>query len=382
MNQTSPPRIVVIGAGIVGLSAASALAHDADITVLEMESQPAYHSSGRSAATYIEPYDNMTVAQLTMASLAFFQSPPSGFSEALLVRPRGGLTLCPLDQVDVFEAFLRDWTGPCPQLREISVAEAIAYIPVLRRDYVHRAAIDPMALDLDVHALITGHRKRVLGAGGRVLTNQRVVALTPGRPWAIQTADGSRFTADIVLNAAGAWGDAIAQLAGVRPVGLVPKRRTACLIDPPAGVQAAHWPMVHDAISSFYFRPESGKLMVSPADKTRSEPCDAQAEEIDVATAIDRAQTAAELPVRHIAHRWAGLRSFVADNKPVNGYAPDVAGFYWLVGQGGFGVQTSPTMARIARHQVLGLDMPEDLRARGLDAKQLAPARLVAPARG
>ena len=139
--------------------------------------------------------------------------------------------------------------------------------------------------------------------------------------------------------------------------------------------------MVHDAISSFYFRPESGKLMVSPADKTRSEPCDAQPEEIDVATAIDRAQTAAELPVRHIAHRWAGLRSFVADNKPVNGYAPDVAGFYWLVGQGGFGVQTSPTMARIARHQVLGLDMPEDLRARGLDAKQLAPARLVAPAR-
>ena len=375
MAQSNKPRIVVIGAGIVGLSAASALAQDADITVLAMESQPAYHSSGRSAATYIEPYDNMTVAQLTMASLSFFQHPPEGFSDAPLVRPRGGLTICPIEQVAVFEAFLRDWTGPCPQLREISVDEALAFIPVLRRDYVHRAAIDPMALDLDVHGLISGHRKRVLGAGGRVLTGQRVVALTRAATWDVRTADGGRFDADIVLNAAGAWGDVVAQLAGVRCVGLVPKRRTACLIDAPAGVQVADWPMVHDAISSFYFRPESGKLMVSPADKTPSEPCDAQPEELDVATAIDRAQAAADLPVRHIAHRWAGLRSFVADDKPVNGYAPDVPGFYWLVGQGGFGVQTSPTMARIARQLVLGLDLPHDLLARGLAPAVLSPAR-------
>ncbi len=378
MPQSNKPSIVVVGAGIVGLSAASALAQDAHVTVLEMESQPAYHSSGRSAATYIEPYDNMTVAQLTMASLAFFQAPPDGFSDAALVRPRGGLTICPAPQVNVFEAFLRDWTGPCPQLREISVDEAIACVPVLRRDYVQRAAIDPMALDLDVHALISGHRKRVLGAGGRVLTNQRVVALTRGTPWSVLTADGSRFSADIVLNAAGAWGDAIARLAGVRTVGLVPKRRTACLIDPPAGLQAAGWPMVHDAISSFYFRPESGKLMVSPADKTPSEPCDAQPEELAVAIAIERAQAAADLPVRHIAHRWAGLRSFVADDKPVNGYAPDAPGFYWLVGQGGFGVQTSPTMARIARHLVLGLQLPDDLLARGLAPALLSPARFSA----
>jgi D-arginine dehydrogenase len=371
------PEILVIGAGIVGLSAASALAEDAHITVLEMERQPAYHSSGRSAATYIEPYDIMTVAQLTMASHAFFTNPPEGFSEVPLIHPRGGLTLCPAGQEAVLDAFLRDWAGPCPRIHEISVDAASAMIPALRRDYLVRAALDPTVVDLDVHALISGHRRRVLGHGGQVLTQQRVVAFErAGGRWQVRTEAGNRFEADIVIDAAGAWGEQVATLAGVRGVGLVPKRRTAVLVDAPAGMPSAHWPMVHDATSSFYFRPESGRLMLSPADKTPSEPCDAQPEEIDVAIAIDRAQAAADLPVRSIAHRWAGLRSFVADDRPVNGYAPDAPGFYWLVGQGGFGVQTSPTMARIARHLVLGLPMPDDLLARGLTAAALSPARL------
>lgn len=370
------PEIVVIGAGIVGLSAASELAADAHVTVLEMESQPAYHSSGRSAATYIEPYDNMTVAQLTMASHAFFHAPPAGFSEVPLIHPRGGITLCPEGQEAVFEAFLRDWAVPCPRIHEISVQAALDMIPVLRRDYVRRAALDPTVVDLDVHALITAHRRRVLAHGGQVLVQQKVIGIDRGARWTVRTDAGNAFTADIVIDAAGAWGEQVAALAGVRGVGLVPKRRTAVLIDAPAGVPSAHWPMVHDATSSFYFRPESGRLMVSPADKTPSPPCDAQPEEIDVAIAIDRVQAAADLPVRSIAHRWAGLRSFVADDRPLNGYAPDAPGFYWLVGQGGFGVQTSPTMARIARHLVLGLPMPEDLLARGLTAEVLSPARL------
>lgn len=376
------PDIIVIGAGIVGLSAAAELSSVANVTVLEMESQPAYHSSGRSAAACIEPYMNETVARLTQASLAFFRAPLAGFAEAPLVRQRGGLTLANDEQSAEVDAFLAEWRALVPQLEEISVAAALKKIPVLRREFVVRALFDPSVGDLDVHALISGHRKRVMAAGGSVRTSARVDALEHGVVWRVRvtaahTSGVQRewLAADVVINAAGAWGEEIGKLAGVRGVGLVPMRRTACLIDAPPGHDVRQWPMAHDVRGTFYFRPDGNRLMVSPADATPTQPCDAQPEEIDVAIGIDRAQAFADLPVRAIAHRWAGLRSFVADNIPVAGYASGAPGFFWLVGQGGFGVQTSPAMARIARALVLGEALPSELLANGITSAAFAAGR-------
>ena len=369
------PEIVVIGAGIVGLSVAAVLAPDARVTVLEAEAQPAYHSSGRSAAAYIEPYLSPVIGHLTQLSRGFFAAPPPGFAEAPLLAPRGGLMLADADQAAAAAAFLALWREQCPAIRELSVMDACLRLPGLRGERLQRVLFDPEVFDIDVHALITGHRRRVLQAGGAVRTNSRVVALERTDRWHVRTDDGGTVHADIVVNAAGAWGEVVGRLAGAAPVGLVPKRRTACLIDAPPGADVRTWPMVHDIRGTFYFRPDAGRLMVSPSDETPSEPCDAQPEEFDVAVAVDRAQQWADLPVRAIAHRWAGLRSFVRDKRPVVGYAPAAPGFFWLVGQGGFGVQTSPALARIARCLILGEPLPDDIAARGIHEGLFAPER-------
>lgn len=371
------PEILIIGAGIAGLSVAAELANDAQVTVVEKESQPAYHSSGRSAAAYIEPYIGPTIAHLTQLSRGFFMTPPASFAASPLLCRRGGLMLANPEQNTLIDAFQSQWRDLCPAVHEISIDDACAKLPALRREHLSRVLFDPEVFDIDVHALITGHRRRVLSAGGAIRTQSAVVALTRRDRWLVRLADESTLHADIVVNAAGAWGEVIGRMAETATVGLVPKRRTACLIDAPPGANARAWPMVHDMRATFYFRPDAGRLMVSPSDETPSEPCDAQPEEIDVAVAIDRAQQWADLPVRSVAHRWAGLRSFVADKLPVAGYAASAPGFFWLVGQGGFGVQTSPAMARIARNLILGEAMPVDVVARGVTSEMLSAERML-----
>ncbi|NJN52822.1 MAG: FAD-binding oxidoreductase [Gammaproteobacteria bacterium] len=369
------PSIIVIGAGMAGLSCASHAAEFADVTVLEAESQPGYHSSGRSAAAYIEPYINATVHALTTASRGFFERPPDGFTEAPLVSPRADVMIAAQAKAHLIDDYLAKWSPLCPDLREVPAADALAQVPALRVQAVHRAVTDPNVLDIDVHALLEGFRRLLMARGGSVVTNARVTAVERrALRWSVETADAS-FAADLVVNAAGAWGEQVAALAGAGHVGLVPKRRTALLIDAP-GFSLNDWPIVHEVESQFYFKPDAGRLLLSPADETPSEPCDAQPEELDVAIAIDRFERATTIPVRRVVRRWAGLRSFVADKMPVVGFDAKVDGFFWLVGQGGFGIQTSPAMGRLSAALLSGRDVPADIAARGVTAAALTPSRL------
>jgi D-arginine dehydrogenase len=196
-----------------------------------------------------------------------------------------------------------------------------------------------------------------------------------GGAWTAATAAGS-FSAPVVMNAAGAWCDKVAGIAGVRTVGLVPKRRTAFVFDPPAGLDCRAWPGIHDIGENFYFKPDAGKLLASPADETPMEPCDVYPDDLDVAIAVGRIQQAANLPVTHIDHKWAGLRSFVADGCPVVGYDPEATGFFWIAGQGGYGIETSVGMGRLSASLACGREVPSDLASLGVRAGTVAPGRL------
>ena len=248
-------------------------------------------------------------------------------------------------------------------------------LPLLRPAYLYAALLDSAAADIEVDALHRRYLRQVADHGGVLRSRAAVEALSRhAGGWRI-AAGTAVLDAGIVVNAAGAWADAVAGLAGIAPVGLVPKRRTALLVAPPDGMRPDDWPMAVDLDEQFYLKPEAGQLLLSPADATPSAPCDAQPEELDVAICIDRIQSAFDLPVRRIAHKWAGLRSFVADGCPVVGHDPQAPGFFWLAGQGGYGIQTAPAMARTAAALVLGRALPADIAAEGVSAAALAPRR-------
>lgn len=376
--MSARPSVVIVGAGIAGLSLAAEIADRAAVTVLERESQPGYHSSGRSAALYIEPYMNDTVFALTRASRGFFEQPPRGFAGPL-VRPRGGLEVAGADNVNALDAYLQRWQSVRPDIREVSVTTALAHVPVLRHDYAVRALFDPVVLDIDVHALLSGHRQRLREHGGQLVTNAEVTAIDrDGERLRVRAGAAQSFAADVVVIAAGAWSETLARAAGANAIGLQPRRRTACLVDAPASTGVADWPCVHRAGGGLYFKPEAGRVMVSPADATPTAACDAQPEELDVAIAIERLQAMANFAVTHVPHRWAGLRSFVADDVPVVGFDADCPQLFWLAGHGGFGVQTSPTMARLAAALLFGGDVPADLERDGVRARTVSPARFAA----
>jgi D-arginine dehydrogenase len=252
-------------------------------------------------------------------------------------------------------------------------------MPLLRLGHVRGAMLDETAADIDVDALHQHYLKTFLAQGGVIRTDSGVTGIArAGDGWVVEVR-GGRFRAAIVVNAAGAWADEIAAMAGVSPIGLMPKRRTAVLIDPPDGTvpdSPGIWPAVVDVEERFYMKPDAGKLLISPADETPSAPCDAQPEEIDVAICIDRIENAFDISVRRIEHKWAGLRSFVADKAPVAGYAPDATGFFWLAGQGGYGIQSAPALSRAAAALVLGRALPGDIAAEGVAPWMLGAERL------
>ncbi len=367
-------KVIVIGGGMAGLSCAAELSRDCAVTVLEAESAIGYHSSGRSAASYIEPYVNATIFALTRTSRAFFEGPPPQFADAPLVTPRGDIMIASAAKAHLVDAYLERWRALCPGIVEIDAAQTLRRVPILRPESVARVVSDPNVLDIDVHGLLNGFRRVLRANGGELITEAAVEALTrvDGR-WHLNAA-GQHRQCDVVVNASGAWGDRLANLAGIAGVELVPKRRTAVLLrcDHPG---VARWPIVHEIESAFYFKPDAGRLLLSPADQTPSEPCDARPEETDVAIAIERFERATNLSVTRVEHRWAGLRSFVSDSLPVVGFDPDAPGFFWLVGQGGFGIQTAPSMARLSAALVRGEDVPDDLRAHGLSSAMFRPRR-------
>jgi D-arginine dehydrogenase len=367
--------VAVVGGGIAGVSVAAMLAETLRVVVLERESHPGLHSTGRSAALFSEIYGGETIRALSRGSREFLYSPPAGFAESPLVRPRGTLHIATVGQ----EQRLNDFASlpdVAPAIRWLNGLAARASCPILREDYVVAGVLETASADLDVNALHQGWLRQLRARGGRLLVNSEVNTLEhTGAAWKLTTADSS-IHADVVVNAAGAWADVFARRAGVREVGLQPRRRTALIVDAPPGLQSDEWPMVIDIDEQFYFKPDAGTLLLSPADETPTEPCDAWPDDWDVAVAVDRVQRATTLEVEHVRRSWAGLRSFVADRTPVVGYAPDAPGFFWLAGQGGYGIQTAPAMALLAAALVRRMAVPQQLLNFGLDSRTLRPERL------
>jgi D-arginine dehydrogenase len=375
LPETQRFDIAVVGAGIAGASAAAELAGAHRVVLLEREFQPGYHTTGRSAALFSQTYGPPAIRALTRASARFFENPPEDFAAAPLLSPRGMLMIARSDQREHLEAAHRELSAD-GAVSILDEAEITRLAPLVRRGYAAAALYENTARDIDVHALHHGFLKRFRAAGGIIKTDCEVRTLErEGARWRIETP-GRTFVADVVVNAAGAWADEIAKLAGVPTIGLVPKRRTALIVAAPAGIEIGAWPMVVDVQEQFYMKPDAGRLLVSPADETPSPPCDAQPEELDIAICVDRIQTAFEIEIKHIGNKWAGLRSFVADKVPVAGYDPAVPDFFWLAGQGGYGIQSAPALARTAAALVRGQPLPGDVADQGLEASALAVERL------
>jgi D-arginine dehydrogenase len=367
---------LVIGAGMAGASAAYELAEKASVIVLERESQPGYHTTGRSAALYAETYGNQVIRAITTASRPMYMQPPPGFTEHPLLSPRGTVIVGRADQQAALDRAYEEGRQLVGSIRRLSAGEVRQMVPVLRPDYAVGGVLVPDDMDIDVHALHQGYLKGLRARGGSVVNDAELRGLKRANgEWQLDTAAGA-FTAPVILNAAGAWADVVAAMAGAAPIGLVPKRRTALTFDPPPGADVARWPAVIDADESWYFKPEAGRILASPADETPSPPCDAQPDEMDIAICIDRVQSATTFDIRRITHRWAGLRSFVHDKTPVVGFDDKVEGFFWLAGQGGYGIQTAPAMGRIAAALAQGQAMPADVVALGVTAGDLSPQRL------
>ena len=365
---------LVIGGGIAGASAAGELAAFGRVTLIEREAQPGYHATGRSAAIFTETYGPPIMRRLTAASRRFLSEPPAGFASGPILGPRGILLIGRDDQVTSLQRAL-DGNPEVVGLVSLGGHDAAALVPVLRRDYVAGAVLERGAMDMDVHALHQGFLRMLRGRGGQLLTNAEVRrAEWTGSHWLIETK-AATIEAGVLIDAAGAWADEVATLAGARPIGLTPCRRTAILFDGPSDVSVDRWPLVCDIDEEFYFKPEGGRLFASPADQTPMPPSDVQPDELDVAVAVDRLQGATTLTIDRINHKWAGLRTFTADGVPVVGWDEDREAFFWLAGQGGYGIQTAPAMARAAADLVLDKGLPTDLVDRGVAEADLAPRR-------
>ncbi|MFT8243994.1 NAD(P)/FAD-dependent oxidoreductase [Roseomonas sp. BN140053] len=343
---------IVVGAGIGGATAAAHLSAHRRVALLEAEEQAGFHTTGRSAAIWAPNYGSPDARALTLASRGFFEAPPEGFTAVPLFRQRDVVQIATPEQLPRLEALLEQGTAAEP----ISLAALRERVPALRPGYASAAVLDRDHFDMDVAALQGGFLRQLGAAGGVLATRSRAGRIwREAGLWHAEIADGTVFRAPVLVNAAGAWGDEVAVLAGVLPLGLQPKRRTAVIVDP-APHDVSDWPTLMDVGESWYARPEArSRLMVSPADETDDIPRDAQPEELDVAVAVDRMQQALELPVRRVEHRWAGLRTFTPDRGLAIGLGSE-DGFWWNCGQGGYGIQTAPAAGRLLAALVEGED--------------------------
>ena len=371
-----PADFLIIGGGIAGASIAYWLAPHGRVVLLEREAQPGYHSTGRSAAMFMESYGTPQVCALTRASRAFFEAPPAGFADSAVLSERGSMMVATHGQ----EALLADyWAGAralSSAARLLDAAGACALVPALRAQRVLGAVHEPEALAMDVDVLHQGYLRGLRRAGGAVVCNAEVTALQRSGPlWQVH-AGGIGYAAPVVINAAGAWADVVATLAGVRPIGLQPKRRSAFIFAPPEGMASGDWPLTIGIAEDWYFKPDAGMLLGSPANADPVPPQDVQAEELDIALAIDRIESMTSLSIRRPTRTWAGLRSLVADGDLVGGFDPEASGFFWVAAQGGYGIQTSAAMGEACAALARGLPLPDPIAAFGLNADMLGPARL------
>lgn len=366
--------IVVIGGGMAGASAAAELAAGASVTLLEAEARCGLHATGRSAASFTEAYGAPAIRRLARASRAFLEAPPPGFAQVPILGPRGIITVARADQAARLATELAKARDLVPSIHAIPPDEVEAMVPILRPGHIAAAFFEPGQREIDVDALHQGYLRLARLRGAQVLTGAGVTAIArEGSGWRITTPAGA-FRADVIVNAAGAWADEVAAMAGLTRIGITPYRRTAFQVAVPDGVDAARWPMINDVDEAFYFKPDAGRLFVSPGDATPSPPMDAWPHDIDVAIGVERVQAATTLNVQRVLHSWAGLRSFAPDRVPVVGF--EGPGFFWLAGQGGYGIKTAPALARATAALILNGRFPDDLAAGGIDPATLSPARL------
>jgi D-arginine dehydrogenase len=369
---THTSEILVIGGGVAGLSAAAALSKHAKVTVLEAEEQIGYHSSGRSATMLHYALGDRLVRVLTLASRGFFDTPPADFTDVPLGRRMAVLVHAREDEREALDQLEAD-ISLFAKLERLDSAGVHELCPLLKDDALHGIA-DRNGIRLDPHALLQGFLRQLRNGGGELHASSRVAAITrTSGSWVVATDRGEEHSVPILVNAAGSWADEVARLAGVAPLGLEPKRRTIITFDAPPGTDLDHLPFAKTIGDELYFAPESGRLFASPMDEVPSDPCDAQPDELEVALAAYRVEERTTVKVERIHSHWAGLRTFTPDRHPAAGYAPDAEGFFWLAGQGGFGLQTSPAMARIVASLIAGEDWP----LADVTAGELSPGRFV-----
>lgn len=367
---------IIIGAGIAGASTGFWLSAHGRVLVLERESLPGYHSTGRSAALYTLAYGSPQVRALTAASRAFFDAPPAGFSEHPILSPRGEMVVDFSGDPEELERQYLSAKTSVPEMQLLSADQACAIVPVLRREKVHGAMLDPSAADIDTDALHQGYLRGIRRNNGQIHCDSEVTSIQrEGEGWEVRTGKDT-YRAPVLINAAGGWADKLAELAGVPPLGLQPKRRAAFIFAPPEGLDTHRWPCLVSLDESFYFKPDAGVLLGSPANADPVEPHDVQPEELDIAMGIYQIEEATTLSIRRPTRTWAGLRSFFADGDLVGGYDLQAPGFFWVAGQGGYGIQTSAAMGEACAALIRKQPLPEHLGRFGLSAAMLSPARL------
>jgi D-arginine dehydrogenase len=364
--------VAVIGAGMAGASLAAEVAPHASVLILEAEDQPGYHATGRSAAFWSETYGGPWVQPLTTASCAFLEAPEPGFADRSFLSPRGALHIADAEGLARLERLATDFASSEVELRPLNRDGLTALIPALNARW-EAALLEPSCADIDVAALHAAYLRAARRAGAALKTGAAVRGVErEGANWRVTTGSGS-FQASVVVNASGAWGDEVARLAGARPLGLSPYRRTLVqLVVAPA--VAADLPLVIDACGRFYFKPEAGgRLWLSPHDEIACDPCDSAPEEMDVALAIARLEEATRWQVERVERRWGGLRTFAPDRRPGLRLCRRGAGFFWCAGQGGFGIQTAPAAAKLAASLLLGRSPDETLAS--IDSAAYLPDR-------
>jgi D-arginine dehydrogenase len=367
--------VLVVGGGISGVSIAYEIARTRSVGLVEMEPVLAYHTSGRSVATFLESYGSPAVRALTMGSRAAFENPPDVMAGPLL-SPRGLLWLGAGGAGGQIRALHEAVRGLVPGARLVGPDEAQQLNPLLRPGHTELGLVEPGAAEIDVHALHQGYVRGLRRRGGTVHPSAKLVsARRAGSRWQVSDSAGESYEAAVLVNAAGSWVDEVAEAAGVRPIGIRPLRRTAFLVAPPADLPVRDLPLTCDIGDAWYAIPQGDMLACSPADQTLVEPCDAKPDELEIARALDEINAATILNARSIRSPWAGLRNFVADGNPVVGWDPRAEGFFWYAAQGGYGMQIAPALSRTGAALVEGLEPEPDLLARGLSGMDLSPAR-------
>lgn len=377
MNDDDCYDFAIVGAGIAGASVAWQLVPEARVILLEREAQPGYHSTGRSAAMFMESYGTAAIRALTRASRSFYESPPAGFTNLPLLAPRGALYIATHEQAAELHQTCENLSRTGTNVKLLNASEALERVPVLRTEMLLGAIFEEDARDIDVNALHQGYLKGFRTRGGTLAVNTSVdSASREGEHWNLRLTGGRQIRVRAVVNAAGAWADETAKQFGFAPIGLEPRRRTAFTFAPPDGMNIHDWPVVIGVDESFYFKPDAGQLIGSPANADPVQPHDVVAEEFDVALGIHQIEAHTTLAIRRPNSTWAGLRNFVPDGEFVIGWDDAADGFFWLAAQGGYGIQSAAAVSELAAALLQRRPVPDQILAQGFDATSVTPGRL------